>query len=89
MILPVRRGGLDRQQKKYPFARRKKKNVSQRMGAAKIKPPLCGLPTAGRLCSSAPLREEKKRMSRKEGEPQRLSPPFAAWRLCERLIKKL
>ena len=34
MILPVRRGGRDRQQKKYPFARRKK-NISQRRGVAK------------------------------------------------------
>ena len=87
MILPVRRGGLDRQQKKYPFARRKKR-MSRKEGESPRKKeiPL-------RLCSSAPLREEKsaaadpkccgtgskentpfarrKKISRKEGESPR------------------
>ena len=102
MILPVRRGGLDRQQRKYPFAQRKK--MSRKEGEPqRLSPPLCGLAPLREInkktlankvacrgrAGTAPLREEKKRMSRKEGEPQRLSPPFAAWRLCERLIKKL
>ena len=53
MILPVRRGGLDRQQKKYPFARRKKR-MSRKEGEPPRKKeiPL-------RLCYSAPLREQK------------------------------
>jgi hypothetical protein len=38
----------DRQQRKCPFARRKK-NISQRRGDAKIKTPLCAFPTL-RLC---------------------------------------
>lgn len=48
MIFPVRRCGLDRQQKKIPLSEKKKKNVSQRRGDAK-KIPLCNFANL-RLC---------------------------------------
>ena len=76
MILPVRRGGLDRQQKKYPFARRKKR-MSRKEGESPRKKeiPL-------RLSYFAPLREQKSAAAdpkccgtgSKEEEAQRLRP---------------
>jgi hypothetical protein len=59
MILPVRRGGLDRQQRKYPFARRKKylAKKGSRQGRKKS---LCAFPTL-RLCVNKKRRPSKAR----------------------------
>ena len=75
MILPVRRGGLGRQQRKDPFAWTKK--ISRKEGESpRLRPPLCASP-ALRLCV-------KKNRSRKEEETQRSRPlcGFATLRLC-------
>ena len=74
---PVRRGGQARRSKPLcGFASlrlcvNKKKNVSQRREAAKIKTPW-------RLCFSAPLREQKKNVSQRR-EVAMIKTP---WRLC-------
>ena len=47
MILPVRRGGLDRQQRKYPVAQRKK--ITRKEEKTQRLRPLCGF-ASRRLC---------------------------------------
>ena len=83
MILPVRRGGLGRQQKKYPFPRRKKRMSRKEGESPRLRPPLCAS-LALRLCV-------KKNRSRKEEETQRSRPlcGFATLRLCVNKKKDL
>ncbi len=43
MILPVRRGGLGRQQRKYPFTRRKKEYLAKKGRRQDLDPPFAPL----------------------------------------------
>lgn len=76
MILPVRRGGLDNQQRKYPFARRKKYLAKKR--SRKDQDLFAAWREEKKECLPAMLRDRQQR----RGVAKEERNPFAPFLLC-------